>query len=134
MGNLLRFIPLSTSYLGIAVRWTARLLAAFLVGIVLVTFFGVGGFNPLKLTAVEAIQMLLFLATCLWMTAAWRWELIGGAIATAAIVSFFAVEFVVTGGFPKGLTFLLMLLPGLLFLLSGVMTRLAGVPGRIGSS
>ena len=53
------------------------------------------------------------------MTAAWRWELVGGAIATAAILSFFAVEFVVKGGFPKGLTFLLMLLRVFCFSLSG---------------
>jgi hypothetical protein len=130
----LRFIPLPSYYLEIAVRWTARLLTAALVGLVLVTFIGVGGFNPLKLTTVEAVQMSLFFAAGLGMTAGWRWELVGGTIATAAILSFLAVEFAVTSSFPKQLTFQLMLLPGFLFLLSGVMKRRTSVPGRMRST
>jgi hypothetical protein len=45
-------------------RWTARLLGAALVGLVLVMFIGEGGFNPLKLVAVEAVQMTVFLTAC----------------------------------------------------------------------
>ncbi len=99
--------------------WTARLLAAGLVCLILVIYVGEGGINPLRLTPLEVTQKFFFLTACVGMVAAWRWPLIGGAIATAGIVPFFAVEFAVTGGFPRGLVFHLMLLPGPLFMLSG---------------
>jgi hypothetical protein len=121
--NPLRSFPLPASYLEIAVRWTARVLAASLVGLVLAVFIGEGGFDPLKLTSLEAVQLFFLFAACLGMTAGWRWELLGGTIATAGILFFFAVEFAVTGGFPRGLVFHLMLLPGFLFLVSGLMKR-----------
>jgi hypothetical protein len=44
-----------------------------------------------------------------------------GAISTGGILLFLAVEFGVTGSFPKGPVFHLMVLPGILFLLSGFM-------------
>jgi hypothetical protein len=88
-----------------------------------VIFIGDGGFNPLKLKPVEAIQMTLFLATCAGLIIAWRWPFIGGAIATSAILLFFAVEFAMTGGFPKGVIFLLMLFPCAFFMLSGFLKR-----------
>jgi hypothetical protein len=93
------------------------------VGVVLVIFIGMGGFNPLNLTPVEAIQMFFFWTTCVAMLAAWRWDLIGGAISTASILLFFAVEFSLTGRFPKGVVFNLMWLPGFLFVVSGLMKR-----------
>jgi hypothetical protein len=76
-----------------------------LVGFVLVILIGEGGFNPLKLRPVEAVQMTLFLTTCVGLVIAWRWPFVGGAISTGGVLLFFAVEFAVTGGFPKGLVF-----------------------------
>jgi hypothetical protein len=113
----------SASGLEAGLCWVARLLGAFLVGMVLVMFIGESGLNPLKLRPVEASQMTLFLTTCIGLVIAWRWPLVGGAISTGGILLFFAVEFAVIGGFPKGLVFPLMLLPGLLFLLSGFLSR-----------
>jgi hypothetical protein len=104
-------------------RWAARLLGAFLVGIVLLVFIGEAGFNPLKLRPTEAIQMFLFLTNCIGLLIAWRWPFIGGAISTGGMLLFFAVEFTVTGGIPKGLVFHLMLLPGILFMLSHFIRR-----------
>jgi len=115
-------LHLSASGIEAGLRWTARLLAAALVGLVVVIFVG-EGFNPLKLKAVEAIQMTFFLTTCVGMVVAWRWPFLGGAMATAGMLCFFAVEFAVTGGLPKGLVFHLMLLTGLLFLLSALVRR-----------
>jgi len=114
---------LSPSGLEAGLLWTARLLAAILVGLVLVIFLGNGGFNPLALRPVEAIQMTLFLTTCIGLVIAWRWPLTGGAISTVGILLFFAIEFVVAGRFPKGPVFPLMLLPGILFLLSSFLKR-----------
>jgi hypothetical protein len=113
----------SPSGLEAGLRWTARLLAGALVGLVLVMFIGEGGFAPLKLGPTEVVQMTFFLATCVGMVIAWRWPFVGGAISTGGILLFFAVEFAITGGFPKGLVFPLMLLPGLLFVLSGFISR-----------
>jgi hypothetical protein len=93
-----------------------------MVVLVLVILIG-EGFNPLKLRPVEAIQMTLFLTTCIGLVIAWRWPLMGGAISTGGMLLFFAVEFAVTGSFPKGLVFHLMLVSGLLFLLSGFISR-----------
>jgi hypothetical protein len=103
-------------------RWAARLLTIFLLGLVLVIFVG-EGFNPLNLSAIEAIQMTLFFTTCIGMAVAWRWEVIGGLLSAAAIVLFFGVEFAVTGGFPRRLAFHLMLVPGILFATSGIMRQ-----------
>jgi hypothetical protein len=119
----MRSLHLSTSGLEVGLRWTARLLAAALVGLVVVTFVGVGGFNPLRLSPVGAIQMTLLWTTCAGLIVAWRWPFLGGAIATGGILLFFAVEFAVTGYFPRGLVFYLMLLPGVFFLFSAAIGR-----------
>ena len=104
-------------------RWTARLFAAALLGLVAVIFLGEGGFNPLKLTAVEAIQMTLFLTTCSGLVVAWRWQVIGGALSLGGMILFLAVEFAVRGGLPRGLLLHLMLLPGILFLVDGIIRK-----------
>jgi hypothetical protein len=108
----------SPSGLEVGLRWVARLLGAALVGLVLVIYIG-AGFNPLNLKAVEAVQKTFFLTACIGLLIAWRWPFVGGAISTGGMLFFFAVEFALTGGFPKGLVFSLMLLAGLLSLLSG---------------
>lgn len=113
----------STLRLETALRWSARLLAGILVGLVLVIFIGEGGFDPLKLRPIEALQMALFLSTCLGMVIAWRWPLSGGAISTIGILLFFAIEFALAGRFPSGPIFHLMLVPGILFLLSAFLQR-----------
>jgi hypothetical protein len=118
----MRFPHLSPSVLELGVRWTARLLAAALLAVILLIFIG-EGFNPFRLTKTEAIQMTFFFSTCIGMAIAWRWPLIGGAISTAGILLFFAVEFALTGWFPQGLFFYLMLLPGILFLSSAFLRR-----------
>jgi hypothetical protein len=113
---------LSPSLLELGLRWTARLLAAILVGLVVVIYIGEGGFNPLKLSTVEAVQHVFFFTTLAGMILAWRWPLAGGTISIVGILMFFAVEFVVTGRLPHGL-FPLMPLPGILFVLSALIRR-----------
>jgi len=112
----------SSSALRVGLRWTARLLGVGLVSLVLVIFVGEGGFNPFKLSPLEALQMTLFLTTCFGLVVAWRWQVIGGAISTGGIL-FLAVEFWATGGFSKLTVFYLMLLSGILFVVSGLVSR-----------
>jgi len=119
-----RLVPLIRLEAG--VRWTARVLTALLVGLVLVIFVGLtldGGFNPLKLKGVEATQMVFFWTACIGMVVAWRWQMIGGALSLGGMVLFFAVEFAVRGGLPRGLLLYLMFLPGILFLVDGFIRR-----------
>jgi hypothetical protein len=104
----------------------ARVLTAFLLGVVLVVFVGVtidGRFHPLKLKGVEQIQIIFFWTACIGMVFAWRWQVIGGALSLGGMILFFAVEFAVRGGLPRGLLLFLMLLPGTLFLLDGFLRR-----------
>ena len=117
---------LSPSLLELGLRWTARLLGALLVGLVLVIYIGEGGFNPLKLSTVEGVQHLFFFTALAGMILAWRWPLTGGVISTFAILMFFAIEFAVTGRLPHGL-FPLIPLPGILFLLSAFIRRRTSV-------
>jgi hypothetical protein len=114
--------PLSPSLLEVVLRWTARLLAVGLVGLVLLIYVG-EGFNPLNLTATEALQKALFLTACAGLVVGWRWSLAGGAMSTGGMLLFFAVEFALTGRFPRGPVFHLMLVTGILFLLSGFISR-----------
>jgi hypothetical protein len=119
--------------LEVCVRWTARVLTALLVGLVLVMFVGVtvdGGFHPLKLKGVEPIQMIFFWTACIGMVVALRWQVIGGALSLAGMIPFFAVEFVVRGGVPRGVILYLMLVPGILFLLSAVIRHHLLAEGR----
>jgi hypothetical protein len=109
-------------FLEVGVRWTARALTALLVGLVLVIFIG-EGFNPLKLKGVEVIQMIFFWTACIGMVIAWRWQVIGGALSLGGMILFFAVEFFVTGGFPRLPVLYLMLLPGILFLMDSLIRR-----------
>jgi hypothetical protein len=104
------------------VRWTARVLSALLVAIVLLIFVG-EGFNPLNLKGIEPVQMALFWTACAGMVVAWRWPAVGGALSLGGMILFFAVESAVTGRLPRGLFFYLMLLPGVLFLLSAFIRR-----------
>jgi len=59
--------------------WTARLLAAALVGLVGVISLGENGFRLFRPTTLEAIQMTLFLAACIGLVVAWEWPVLGGA-------------------------------------------------------
>jgi hypothetical protein len=67
--------------------------------------------------------MALFWTACVGMVLAWRWPVIGGALSLGGMILFFTVELAVTGGFPRGLFFYLMPLPGLLFLADGFLRR-----------
>ena len=102
-----------------AVRWTARVLSALLVGLVLLMFIGLSidaGFRSPRLTGVEIAQMIFFWTACIGMVVAWRWQVIGGALSLGGMILFFIVEFTIRGGLTKAPFLYLMLLPGILFL------------------
>ncbi len=119
----MRTISVSLFRLEATVRWTARVLAVVLVGVILVMFIGVGGVYPVKLQGTELIQMVFLWTACIGILLAWHWQVIGGTISLVGMLLFFTVEFVARGGLPRGLFPYLMLLPGILFMVSSVLTR-----------
>jgi hypothetical protein len=125
----MRPLPVPLFRLELGLRWIARVLSVLLIGLILVIFVG-EGFNPFNLKGIEPLQMVLFFTTCIGMVVAWRWELIGGSLSVAAMALFLAVEFGVTSRLPNGLTFYLMLVPGVLFLLSAFLRRRFSEPSK----
>jgi hypothetical protein len=119
----MRIPSISVWSMELAIRWIARLLSAFFVGVVILIFIG-ERFNPLKLSAPEVVQMIFFWTCCMGMLVGWRWELTGGCIATGAMVLFYITEYAITGRFPHGLAFRLLLLAGILFILSSIIRSL----------
>ncbi|NCO40202.1 MAG: hypothetical protein COZ06_02375 [Armatimonadetes bacterium CG_4_10_14_3_um_filter_66_18] len=108
---------LSAETMGVALRWLARGLSVASVGLVLLFLVGEG---PPPLRALP--QLLLFpLGVCLGMVLAWKWEVLGGAVTTAAVAGFYLQNYVATGGLPKGPWFLLIAAPGLVFLAAGIL-------------
>jgi len=99
-------------------RWSARLTGAFLVGLVLVIATGEGPPNPFALTGREQALMAAFVASLAGMVLLWWRELAGGLLALGGVAGSYAIHYVTSGGWPRGWTFPLFFLPGLLALLA----------------
>jgi hypothetical protein len=124
-GIVMNTLPFSAGRISNSVRWIARVTGLGIVGLVVLFFIGTDGFNPAKLSPVESVQMLFFLTFCFGLLVAWRWELIGAGMATAAILCFFMVNLMKTGAFPRGWVWMLMPLPGLFLLLCWLVDKRA---------
>jgi hypothetical protein len=101
-----------------SIRWIARVMGVCLVGLVVLFLIGEGGFNPLRATWHESLQMLSVLLTCIGLLSAWRRELFGGALAVGGMLMFYALDFAAHGHFPRGWVFGVIALNGLLFILA----------------
>jgi hypothetical protein len=125
----MKSLPQALFPLEITVRWTARMLAVLLIGLVVVFWIGEGGFNRWMLSTIEAVLTACLLTTCFGMLLAWWWPFLGGVMASVGILLFYAVDVEGRGGmFLNNLYFDLMLVTGLLFVLSVLLKRL--MPGR----
>lgn len=102
----------------LGLRWTARLTGLAFSALMAVFALGYGGLPNLLQQAVPAqiefAGMFMMLAGFL---AAWRWETLGGILATCGFAAFFATE-MVTNGSPPGGLIPLFAIPGVLFLVS----------------
>lgn len=101
-----------------SIRWIARVMGVCVIGLVVAFFIGEGGFNPLRATPHESLQMLSVLLTCAGLLAAWRWELFGGMLAVSGMLLFYALDFAAKGHFPRGWVFGAIGLNSLLFILA----------------
>ena len=100
----------------ITIRRIARLWSVASVGFVLLFLVG-EGFHPSRLAGREWLGLLMFpFGVCAGLIVAWRREGLGGALAVASILLFYAREYAITGAFPRGWAFLAVAAPGFLFL------------------
>ncbi|MFC1679285.1 class I SAM-dependent methyltransferase [Elusimicrobiota bacterium] len=101
----------------VVLRWTARSWSIASLGL-LALFVIREGLPPLS------GQALLFPGgLALGLVLAWRHERLGGAVAAMSMALFYALEFLLSGAFPRGFGFLLFAGPSIFFILSGMLER-----------
>ena len=100
-----------------ALRWTARIIGALLVGLVLLVAIG-EGVNPRDFDLVTGSMMVTFLVCHAGMFVLWRWELVGGMMVLVGMGGFYAINYVSSGKWPGGWVLPVCFLPGVLALAS----------------
>jgi hypothetical protein len=113
----------ATALILTALRWTARLLGALLLLLVLSFFIVEGGPNPAKLSLLQAIQLAAELTALLGFVVLWVWELPGGLLTVGGMLAFYAANYLAVGSFPRGWAFPLLFLPGILALIAWTLSR-----------
>lgn len=100
------------------VRGSARLLAGFLVALILILFLGeglAGDTEPSARMTARETAMMAFLAVCAGLLRAFRWELTGGLLTLGGLVAFYLVDYALSGTWPSGVSLLAVALPAALF-------------------
>ena len=96
--------------------WAGRILSILSIGFLLSFIIG-EGLPPITL------QSICFpFGVIIGLLIAWKKEGLGGIIALAGLVGFYAVNYISVQSFPKGVWFFLFALPGVFFLLSSLLT------------
>ena len=109
--------------------WTARILAALMAALILIIFLGealADGLGPLSvLTLRERLIMAAFSIAFLGLILGWIREALGGWLVVGGMAAFYLLDYLFSGSFPQGGTFLLIILPGFLYLFSayGILNR-----------
>jgi hypothetical protein len=111
----------------LAVRWSARLTAIFLLSLVLYiiiaeVFFGNGGPNLAKEGWRFGIMTVAGLTALAGFAVLWWREFLGGLLVLGGITVFYWLNFLASGKFPGGL-FPWFYLPGVLAVLSWYLSR-----------
>jgi hypothetical protein len=110
-------------WLEAAVRWAARLVASFLLGLMLLLLLGEG---PPPVWRLPPNVQLLFAAqvvTLVGLVVLWFWELPGGLLTLGGIIAFYAINYLESGRFPSGWVFPLFYVPGILAVISWMLSR-----------
>ncbi len=103
-------------------RWIARIWAALMAAMILFMFIGntaMDGIGPIfYLTFRETLMMVAFLVVFVGLILAWKRECLGGWMIVGGMLAFYVLNFAFSGTFPRGATFFIIALPGILFLIS----------------
>lgn len=104
-----------------ALRWMARILSMFCIGVLLLFIFG-GGLDLSNVTWEElGVSLLVPLGLLSGLVLAWQEEIKGGALAVASVAAFYLIYDLALGGsMRQGSWILLFGIPGLLFLIHGI--------------
>ena len=113
MENLIQ----SPSKLTNMIRWSARILSAVSIGIILL-FMVSEGFDYTRIKPSEWILFLFFpFGVSIGMILAWWKEAAGGSMTVGSLLMFYVVHFAISGKFPHGWAWLVFTIPGFLFLI-----------------
>lgn len=111
----------------VALRWVARIWSIASVGLLCMFLVGEG------LPPLTVMSMLFPFGVMLGLILAWWFERVGGLIAAASILLFYALHYFNHGGFPGGYAFMLVSAPSVIFICCGLLSATQGQP-RISSS
>ncbi len=102
-------------------RWTARILGALLVIVIIALAVGEGVPNPLTQPVAVQIGFLALAMIMIGLLAGWRWELAGGILSLAGWCLFVGA----VTNFPRGLNLFVwaLAMPGLLHVIGALLRR-----------
>jgi hypothetical protein len=104
-------------------RWTARVIAALLLGLFLFFTIAEGLPNPLKLSPVFQAEFLTFALVFGAILVGWRWELVGGLLSLVS-AGLFCVAVLSSGvGNQPTWFFVALAIPGALYVTSALLRR-----------
>lgn len=113
-------------------RWSARVLSAVSIGLILMFIFGEGMDVSIIAWEEMGVLMLFPLGFLIGLILGWQEELKGGALAVGSIAAFYFVYgLILNGSILQGGWFAIVALPGFLFLLYGIFLSASRVKGRI---
>lgn len=116
----------ANTWIGPALRWTARVTGLALLGLVGVLIVGHGGLpNVFGRPAAVQLESLATVMMLGGLLLGWWREAVGGVVASIGIALFFAVEMVVNGSPPGGIV-PLFCVPAILLLISSLVNRRRG--------
>ena len=110
-------------------RWTARLLAALGLGILLLFVFG-EDFDMAAISRNDLVGLLFFpVAVIAGLVLAWQEEFVGGLVTVTGVAGFYVVYgLLLNGSLRMGWWFVLFAVPGLLFMVYGIISAERSVP------
>jgi len=103
------------------IRWIARIWAALMVAFMLFMFIAhivEDGIGPLVgFTIRDAFMIVSMFGSIIGLGLAWKWERLGGWMTAGGMLAFYLFDYIFSGDFPRGPTFLIIAFPGILFLI-----------------
>lgn len=110
----------------VSLRWTARVLAAASITVLLLFLVG-EGLNPAEIREWSWVLFALFpVGIVIGLALGWWRELIGGLTVALCLGAFYLLHRLLDGSWPRGAAFLVFAFPGVLFLGIGLWKRLRG--------